>query len=427
MRNSKTPVVFIVLLMLVSTGATAQFSLSAEVRPRAEYSHGYKSLAGTGQKPSLFTSQRSRLNLLYKSDKFVTRLVLQDVRIWGSQPQLVGNEDFATSIHEAWGEVFFSKNFSLKVGRQELIYDDHRIFGNVGWAQQARSHDLALFKFSNKCNIHLGIAYHENSNRTNNIYDGPDAYKTMQFVWYNRKFNDLSLSVLFLNNGTPFPEDTDNTGNVTKETIKFSQTFGPRAVYKWDNFSLAANAYLQTGRDRVGNDLFAYEFAVDATYKLSKGFSVFAGFEMLSGTAYDEEQGKNKSFTPFYGTNHKFNGFMDYFYVGNHVNSVGLNDLHFGGKYAWTKVFVQGKMLVFSAQAPINADAGKYLGTELDLWAGYTVVKEVKVAAGYSHMFASESMQLLKGGDKDATQNWAYVMLTFTPQFFTTKKAAEKD
>ncbi len=425
MNNRKTISIITFLLIFISVEGFAQFSLSGEIRPRSEYSHGYGSLAGIDQKPSLFTSQRARLNFFYKSDKIETKLVIQDVRIWGNQKQLVGNEDFATSIHEAWGEVFFNSDLSLRVGRQELIYDDHRIFGNVGWAQQARSHDLALFKYKGDFTLHLGIAYHENSNRKNNIYDGPDAYKTMQFVWFNRNFNELKLSVLFLNNGTPFVEETDNGGNVIKESIKFSQTFGPRVIYQLGDLNLSGNFYVQTGRDRADNSLSAFEFAVDGVYKLSSDLSLFAGYEMLSGTAYDEEAGKNKSFTPFYGTNHKFNGFMDYFYVGNHINNVGLNDIHFGAKYSWTKVFVQGKFLVFSSAAPINADVNNYLGTELDFWMGYKVGKEIKLGAGYSHLFASESMQVLKGGDKSATQNWMYVMLSFTPKFFTTKKAAE--
>ncbi len=421
MNKIKTLGVIIFLFIFISVEGFAQFSLSGEIRPRSEYSHGYKSLADTDQSPSLFTSQRSRLNLSYKSEKIETKLVIQDVRNWGNQKQLVANEDFATSIHEAWGEVFFDEALSLKVGRQELIYDDHRMLGNVGWAQQARSHDLALLKYKGNFDLHLGIAYHENSNRTNNIYDGPDAYKTMQFVWYNQKFNDLNLSILFLNNGTPFADEVDNGGNVIKESIKFSQTFGSRAIYKLGDLNLSGNFYIQVGKDRANNSLSAFEFAVDGTYKVNDNLAAFAGYEMLSGTAYDEEAGKNKSFTPFYGTNHKFNGFMDYFYVGNHINNVGLNDIHFGGKYSWTKVFVQGKLLVFSSAAPISANDNSYLGTEMDLWMGYSIAKEIKLGAGYSHLFASESMLAIKGGDNTAIQNWAYVMLSFTPKFFTSK------
>jgi hypothetical protein len=111
----------------------AQFILSGEFRPRTEFSRGYKSLAVEDQNMSTATAQRTRLNALYSTDPVKAKLVLQDVRFWESQPQLVANEDYATSVHEAWAEVKLAENFSLKAGRQELVYDDSRIFGNVGW------------------------------------------------------------------------------------------------------------------------------------------------------------------------------------------------------------------------------------------------------------------------------------------------------
>jgi hypothetical protein len=67
------------------------------------------------------------------------------------------------------------------------VYDDHRIFGNVGWAHQVRSHDLAILKYQSDISLHDGIAHHENSNPTNNLFDGADAYKDLQFVWFNKK------------------------------------------------------------------------------------------------------------------------------------------------------------------------------------------------------------------------------------------------
>ncbi len=140
----------------------SEFILSGEVRPRAEYLHGYKSTALENQNATSFVSQRSRLNFAYAMPKVKFGVVLQDVRNWGNQRQLVTNEANAVSIHQAWGEVELVKGLSLKAGRMELAYDDHRILGNVGWAQQARSHDLALLKFSGKFTTHLGYALHGN-------------------------------------------------------------------------------------------------------------------------------------------------------------------------------------------------------------------------------------------------------------------------
>ena len=138
MNKLKSGLVAVVIVLLIIP-VKAQFRLSGEFRPRTEFSHGYKSLATENQDWSVATAQRTRLNAIFSANGINTKLVLQDVRYWGSQPQLVANEDYATSVHEGWAEIFLTENFSLKAGRQELVYDDSRIFRNVGRAHQARS------------------------------------------------------------------------------------------------------------------------------------------------------------------------------------------------------------------------------------------------------------------------------------------------
>lgn len=386
----------------------AQFTLSGEFRPRTEISHGYKTLAAEDQDASTITAQRTRLNAAYSNDWIQTSLVLQDVRRWGNQAQLVQNEDYAVSIHQAWARVFFTPEFSLKAGRQEVAYDDHRIFGNVGWAHQARSHDMAIFQYEKDVKIHFGIAHHENGDLTNGEYDGPDAYKDLQFIWFNNKWDKASLSLLFLNNGVPVNEDDG-------QKTKYSQTIGTHFNTTALPVKLASNLYYQTGKHASGKDISALNFMLEASIS---GFTL--GFEHLSGTAYDESD--FKSFTPFYGTNHKFNGFMDYFFVGNHIGSVGLNDLYLKYKYSKNKFGFDAHLHYFGAAADLSADADKYLGTELDLAASWAVKPMAKISIGLSTLFAGDSMEILKGGDADASQYWGYVMLSVTPSFLNTGK-----
>ncbi len=390
---------------LITYTSTAQFSLSGEFRPRTEFSHGYKSLANEDQDWSTATAQRSRLNFLYSNDFIKTKLVLQDVRYWGSQPQLVNNEDYATSIHEAWADVLLAKNFSVKAGRQELVYDDHRIFGNVGWAHQARSHDIAVFKYEHNFKIHFGIAHHENSNTTNNIYDGPDAYKDLQFIWFNKAWEKSALSLLFLNNGVPVYEQE-------KQVTKYGQTTGAHYTTKIGTADLTANLYYQSGKHSGGKDISALNFLIEANLK--NGIS--AGYEYLSGNSYDKTN-KVYAFTPLYGTNHKFNGFMDYFYVGNHINSVGLNDAYLKYKHSVKKIGFNADLHYFASAGKISEDAKNYLGTELDLTFSYQIHEMTSISAGWSTMFAGESMEILKEGSKNAGNHWAYIMLSVTPTF----------
>jgi hypothetical protein len=398
-----------IFCLFLGSQVKAQFSLSGELRPRTEYSHGYGTLAAEDQDPSLFTSQRTRLNFDYKMDLLKVGLVLQDVRIWGNQAQQVANEDFATSVHQAWAEMNLSKTLTLKVGRQELNYDDQRILGSVSWAQQGRSHDVALFKYSNKVNVHFGIAHHENTNRKNNLYDGPDAYKDLQFLWINRKTDNFNLSLLFLNNGKPVMVGT-------KQESKYSQTFGTHVEVPVDKVAFSGNLYFQMGEDGSNYSLNAYNLMAEATYQASEKSQFLIGYEILSGTDYNETE-KNSSFTPLYGTNHKFNGFMDYFYVGNHLNNVGLSDGYVKFATSKNKTAFNADVHFFASAAKISATADNYLGTELDLTLTQTLNPVTKIAFGYSQMFGTESLQILKGGSKNAFNNWAYVMISVTPKF----------
>jgi len=56
--------------------------------------------------------------------------------------------------------------------------------------------------------------------------------------------------------------------------------------------------------------------------KVSDKLTLGAGYESISGRTDD-----SAAFFPLYGTNHAFNGLIDRFYVGNHGNAGGLNDL----------------------------------------------------------------------------------------------------
>jgi len=401
--------------------------ISAELRPRYEMRHGYKTLIPDDMKAANFISQRTRLNAFYGNPNFKVYLSIQDVRVWGDVKQLNTSDVNAPAIHEAWGEVKISSKFWLKLGRQEIIYDDHRMFGSVGWAQQARSHDAAIIKYkpTDKHRIDVGLAYNANGESLYKEDYLVNSYKTFQYAWYHGKFKAIDLSFLVLNNGLAYTDNTDSTN--IEQKIAYSQTFGPRITFKNDLLKLNAATYFQFGKNGKNENLSSRYFAADISFKLSDKFNIGIGFESISGTD-SKQQGKNddRSFTPFYGTNHKFNGWMDYFYVGSHSGNVGLTDIFLPIKFKKDKFSVALIPHYFLSAAKVAQQQGdgswkEYdsgLGTEIDLVLGYAVSKAVNLQAGYSQMFATETMQVLKGGNHSNTNNWAWVMITFKPTFF---------
>lgn len=431
----KTNIFFCVLaaLALVYSSSYAQLSLTGDFRTRTEYRHGFQTLAKDGQDAAFFTVQRSRINLGYKDDQYIVRFSIQDVRTWGSQPQVVA-ADGLLSVHEAWLEYFVTKKFSVKGGRMELAYDDHRILGNLDWAMAARKHDLALLKFTDSTfSVHAGFAYNQDREQhITTLYTIPNSYKAMQFLWANKQFRDLSLSFLFLNNGMPSTQDING---VKEQKINYSQTTGTRLAYKKNKFGLNGFAYAQTGRDFKNRKLSAYDLAADMSYQVFPLLTLTGGFEYLSGTSQlATDSTINRSFSPFYGTNHLFNGYMDYFYVGNHFNSVGLQDIYAKLNYKLPKGFVALHAHNFQSAAPIrntNADIStaslnRNLGTALDLTFRHQATKELAIQAGYSQLFATSSMAALKGGNINLTNNWAYLWIIFKPDFLKIGKEIQK-
>ncbi len=404
----------------------AQTSFSGELRPRSEYRHGFKTLMGDDDEAAFQISQRTRINLDHKSDHFKAGLSIQEVRFWGETPQL-GSSASRIMLHQAWAEWSFADGFSVRAGRQELNYDDARILGNVDWAQQARAHDLLLLKYEKAFKLHLGLAFNQTADLLSGTrYALPGSYKSMQFIWYNRKIDKLGLSVLILNNGL---EKLYQENGEEKYNTVFSQTAGARLTYSEKKLSIQGNFYYTGGKDVTERKLSATNYLAAVDYKLTNRLTGTLGFEHLSGTsmkdkAADPSGYTNKSFNPFYGTNHKFNGFMDFFYVGNHLNSVGLNDIYFGLSGRQGNITLSLTAHMFSAAADVvKSGTGTQLmpaslGTELDFTLHYKINDQANLQAGYSQMFGTATLQNLRGGNHENTTNWVWLMLNYKPVFF---------
>lgn len=419
-----------VFTVLLGDFAYAQFSLSGEVRPRMEYLHGYSTLTDKDSDPAGFASQRTRINFNYSHERVKIGVSAQDVFLWGSQPQLFTTSN-SVSLHQAWAQYFIAPSLSLKLGRQEISYDDERIFGASNWEQQGRSHDLALLRYDGMVRIDIGAAFNQNERHLNGAYYNLNNYKMMQYVWLNTDIvDDLNLSLLFLNNGYQHDYTLfDNGQNKDMSKDVFNQTIGGRIVMTPSDFKIHASAYYTMGKDKADRELSAYYIGLGADYQMNDDWNLAMGWEHLSGTDQKEmvtnpDGYVNKSFNPFYGTSHKFNGFMDYFNAnGNWANSVGLNDLFASIQFSRRNFELNLTGHAFLTAASVIKDGNvdetmePYLGTEIDLTLSYRMSRTSNVVLGYSQMIGSETLQNLKGGDKNAFNNWAYLMFTFKPVF----------
>jgi hypothetical protein len=155
------------------------------------------------------------------------------------------------------------------------------------------------------------------------------------------------------------------------------------------------------------------------------------GLDYLSGSQAGAQT--NRAFNPLYGTNHKFYGFMDHFYVGsNHGqagSTAGLKDFFLKTNFSLSKKsnllahfhHFESAVPIYTSDSPGARISGS-LGEELDLVFNTQLAKNISLNIGYSQMIRNQSSEILKGkSNSDGYQSWAWTMISFKPTLFQGK------
>lgn len=414
-------VLFVIFIKADILAQQSSLTVDLEIRPRFELRNGFKSPIQNGQDPAAFTEQRSRLYINYTTPYLITNLTLQDVRIWGDHNQIYKDDPALTNLYEAWALYKFSPEWSVKIGRQALDYDNARFFGNLDWAQQGRSHDGIVLAFrpeSNNYLIDIGGTFNQSgifepTHLSGNDYSLTGNNRTMQYLWYHRNWVNTELSFLFHNDGRQANSDT-----------QWRQTAGLNGSFKVDVFTFTGEAYYQFGKDVNGIDVDAHLLHAGISYRpAATTYSI--GVDYLSGTGLDDT--RNKSFDPLYGTNHKFYGHMDYFYVGSNHRQPGqnyntglINTYQMVTTPLAEKVNLGIHLHQFISPVDIfdqNGDKmSAYLGTEADLILTWSPQRDVTFMLGYSHIFATDTLNRIKNSaDAKDLQQWSWLMVRIRP------------
>ncbi|MEP6845277.1 MAG: alginate export family protein, partial [Panacibacter sp.] len=417
--------------------AQAQLTLTGQLRTRTEFRDGQGAPLPKEAKPALFTSQRTRLSLNYSMYRLKFGITAQDVRVWGQDVSTINKtttqDNNALMLHEAWAEILLTdttiknKTFSLKLGRQELVYDDERLVGKLDWLQQARRHDAALFKYETKAGylLHAVFAFNQNKeNASGTVYNstppgsypastnGSTMYKSMQMLYAGKKLKQGNISFLFFaDQFSKYHSDSLNakifeTGAWSRFTtgLYFNNTFNKVATI--------ASAYFQFGKTATGQQLRSYLLNANAQYLFSKKFSAGAGVDYYSGGTNGTT---SNTFDPLYGTPHKFAGLMDYFYAASGFGKAGLVDYSLKTKYKPTdKLQLAADLHQFSSAASITGTTKKSFGQELDIIGSYSLTKVIGFEAGYSRFFGTSLIAaptVKNVANANLNSNWAYVMI----------------
>lgn len=400
------------------------FSIGAQIRPRAEYRNGVLFPRPAGAEATAFINNRARMWMAFERDRLSLYLSAQHVGVWGQDPQIDKNGRFI--LHEAWAKLDFGSGFYAKLGRQSLVYDDERILGALDWNVAGRYHDALKLGYGDAKNkLDLILAFNQNDEKTiGGTYYAPGAqpYKNMQTLWYQHLCSPaFRASFLFMNLGL---EGGD--AETRRAHTRYMQTAGTNLIYAASGLSVGGTFYYQFGQTKTGRDISAFLGAVNAAYQLDRRWKIGIGSDYLSG-ADGKGTGKYKAFDPLYGTHHKFYGAMDYFYASSFINGLnpGLWDNQLTVAFKPSKpVNLMLAYHYFATTTDVYQDAkelSRSLGSELDFQVDWVIMKDVKLSAGYSTMFGTNTMKAVKGGNPSHWQDWGWLSLNINPTVFMAK------
>ena len=378
------------------------------------------------QNRAAFILGRTRLGTEYEHGGFSGRVSAQYCGTWG--------DDGSISMYEAWLQFKSDPGFFVKVGRQDLSYDDQRIFGSDSWSMTGMSHDVLKAGYEGHGHkVHAFAAYNQNEeNMSGGSYfsGGFQSYKALEALWYHYdvKAWNLGLSAIFLNVGMQ-----GGFKGEENEKVYQQQLAGGYLSFKPKHFAAEAAYYRQMGKDEGGIPIEAWMASTKLTATPSDHWRFTAGYDFLSGddsfaTPGEGEIGlirheRIKGFNSIFGSHHKFYGAMDFFYVTTYIGGFtpGLQNAYAGVQWKPIPSIAVNASYHFLAVATKVRDMSRELGHEVELAASWSFMENSSLSLGYTYMHGSELMEILKRSSGNHNLHWGWLMLTVHPKLTTTR------
>lgn len=384
MKNILAALIFIPFLGTAQSPPDTSLVLEVQMRARSEWRDGYFLTALPGDPGVLSVFQRNRLGVSGGWGRVQFRLQLQDVRSYG---QPAGNTQGNVGAAEAWCSLEPSQGTRIAVGRQKIDIDNGRIVGAADWANPGRFLDGIRFESSGDHHSGMIMAAWDATTGTRRL-----------IAHHKRTIADRHVLTLLA-----FDQKSDNESSAFTSGFTWKSKSGSTGWW-------ATEAYLQQWH---GGGL-AGMWTLGMGRLGTAGHAWTAGLDLMS-----EATAEAAAFSPLLGTNHKFYGWMDHFYLGTPTN--GLTDINLshagpmGERLNWGCRLHEFRTAMF----------GDLLAREADLWIKGAVSEGISWTIGWSLMDATET-HVERQGHLDAAviptsastlQQWGWVMVNFQPSF----------
>jgi len=364
-----------------------------------------------------------------------------------------GPESDTIDLHQAYVTIGNHKEFplSLKLGRQELSYGEERLVGAFGWNNIGRVFDAAKVRWQNEW---FGADFfasrvvipEDGRFNVNNDYD-----------WFSgiyastTKIPKHTLDLYFFaRNASQEAIAAEPSPQVPQPSARDIYTIGlrfkslPGQLGHWDYTIETAGQFgdyrdqrLGATSERLDHEAFmavvqgGYTFAdAWATPRLGLEYSYAFGDSNPTNHTHD-------TFENLFPTNHKFYGYMDFISLQNLHDVRGIFQLKphprvslaIEGHGFWLAdthdnfYNVGGAPRGGIAGTPagngygINANYSSFVGTELDVIAGWAVTRYAQLEFGYGHFFVGDyvqqSLSAPTHGSRDADYFYAQLNVNF--------------
>lgn len=389
----------------------ATLSADIEYRPRTEYRKGYRELPKKGGKAAFFTSHRARINVDFKASNFLVHTTLQDIRVWGNTDTRDANGK--AQFYEFYVEPTLYKNWSVRVGRQRIKYDNQRLFAENNWRQAGGQHDAIRFIYKKgKFNSDIIGGFNQQKTSLENI-DFPidwDFYRAMV-----ANFNHYTISKKLAITTINFADEYTDPATKDKKGY-WKYTHGGRVTYNINRLLFNFAGYYQWGNIENGKTHNAYYLEPEVKWNATSNYSVRFGTQIFSGDKNNNDD-KSTSFLAQYGAFHRHNGGLDYTQktvrTNEHegvLNPYIIQDAKVNDKFS---INLQSHLLGTTTKSK------KIYAWENDIRLFYKANNYTKIELAHLFLIPHKNITELKtgeNGDTDKFANFTYVSINWTPK-----------
>jgi hypothetical protein len=449
-------------LMVASTIAqAADVSFSGQIRPRFNLDQDANDATKTSKTFSSRVRLNAKANVNANTEVF---LQLQSIGTWGTAStdlgtrvsagggNPVGNQQASDQLadvgfHQAYVTLknFAGQGVDAKIGRQEVILDGHRLFGNTGWTDGAETKDAIRLTHAGG-NHAINYIYIESSNQdsgTGSLKNDKASVHVLHTKTQGVLGGALSGYLTLTNDAA-----TDTSGSNEENWY----TIGARQAGKIAGIDYRVEYYHQLGEagnlatasgygitDAAGADRDANMVGVRLGKSFANNTSVTLWYDRLSGVDdEDQSSGEWGAFDTMYDTGHKYYGYQDMYLerFGANTNYYGLQDIalktkmpisesitlkadlhHFRTATDLTGADADGIIASRAdGEGQVNGAMDNDLGTEVDITVVHKYDANTVISLGLSRYLTTQTFSQVNGfgnagSNANDNANWAYLMV----------------